>query len=195
MTCPWDKDRPLLTCPSPSGTGLGQAQPVPLGQAHPAPICLSHWDRLCLSQWLLPVGQVWYRHLSFLIKNQRGPNRIPEIPYQTSVSNWSKIETKNRFSSFSTQLTQNMLPKGQRDQANKGRWEKVSPCDSPESFSLVATATGITGNTTLTLTRGASRWVIRKSMHHLHLCQKLGMTNWVQTRSKLSRHTSFARPV
>ena len=87
MTCPWDKDRPLLTCPSPSGTGLGQAQPVPLGQAQLVPICLSHWDRLCLSQWLLPVGKVWYRHHLFLIKNQRGPNRILEIPYQTSVSN------------------------------------------------------------------------------------------------------------
>jgi len=97
MTCPWDKDRPLLTFPSPSGTGLGQAQPAPLGQAQSVPICLSHWDRsrLCLSQWLLPVGQDWYRQHSFLIKNQRGPNRIPEIPYQTSVSNWSKIETEN----------------------------------------------------------------------------------------------------
>ena len=28
MTCPWDKDRPLLTFPSPSGTGLEQATSV-----------------------------------------------------------------------------------------------------------------------------------------------------------------------
>jgi len=143
MTCPWDKERSLLTFPSPSGTGLRQAQPVPLTQAQPVPICLSHWDRLCLSQWLVPVGQVWYRHHpskagpwpslgSFLIKNQRGPNRIPEIPYQKSVSNWSKIETKNRF--VFTKLTQNVLPKGRREQANKGEglslWESrvLLPC-------------------------------------------------------------------
>jgi len=62
MTCLWDKDRSLLSFPSPSRTGLGQAQPVPLGQAQSVPICLSHWDRLCLSQWLVPVGQAWYRH-------------------------------------------------------------------------------------------------------------------------------------
>jgi len=128
---------------------------------------LSHWDKHSLSQsacptgtgcacqWLLPVGQVWNRHHSFLIKNQRGPNRIPEIPYQKSVSNWSKIETKNRF--FPTKLTQNVLPKGRRDPANKGRREKVSPCESPESFSLVAAATSITGIKTPTPTRGASR--------------------------------------
>jgi len=72
---------------------LKQVVLVPLGQAQPVPICLSHWDRLCLSQLLVPVGQVWYRHHpskvspwpilgSFLIKNQRGPNHISEIPYQ-----------------------------------------------------------------------------------------------------------------
>ena len=32
-------------------------------------------------------------------------------------------------------------------------------------------------------------------MHHLHLCQRLGMTRRVPTRSKLPRHTSVARQV
>jgi len=91
-----------LTFPGPSGTGLVQAASVPLGQAQPVPICLSHWDRLCLSQLLDQVGWGWYRHHpskvgpgpslgSFRIKNQRGPTRILEIPYQKS-SDWSKID-------------------------------------------------------------------------------------------------------
>jgi len=44
MTCPWDKDRSLLTFPSPSGTGLVQAA------------CLSHWDKHSLSQSACPTG-------------------------------------------------------------------------------------------------------------------------------------------
>jgi len=108
--------RGYMTCPMGQGevsfdlsqSQLGQAVLVPLGQAQLVPICLSHWDRLCLSQWLVPVGQDRYRHHpskvspwprwgSFLIKNSKDPNRISEIPYQKSVSNWSKILTKNRI--------------------------------------------------------------------------------------------------
>ena len=66
---------------------LGQVVLVPPAQAQPVPICLCHRDK---------VGQ-WPILGSFLIKNQRGPNRISEIPYQKSLSNWSKIETKNRY--------------------------------------------------------------------------------------------------
>ena len=116
--------RGYMTCPMGQGEVsfyLSQSQwdrfgtgsvPVPLGQAEPVPICLSHWDRLCLSQWLVPVGQVCTGRPSlgsFLIKNQRGPNRILEIPYLKSVSNWSKIETKKSI--FFT-LKKTPLPKG-----------------------------------------------------------------------------------
>ena len=86
-------------------TGLFWPFPVRVGQVWDKHN-LSHWDKHSLSQsacptgtgtgcvqWLVPVGQVWYTQHpskagpwpslgSFLIKNQRGPSRIPEIPYQ-----------------------------------------------------------------------------------------------------------------
>jgi len=43
MTCPWDRDRSLLTFPCPSGTGLVQAA------------CLSYWHKLNLSQSACPT--------------------------------------------------------------------------------------------------------------------------------------------
>ena len=44
MTCPWDRDRSLLTFPCHSGTGLVRAA------------CLSHWDKHNLSQSTCPTG-------------------------------------------------------------------------------------------------------------------------------------------
>ena len=99
---------------------LGQTQPVPICFSHWDRLCLSHWDKhnLCQSACptgtgcacpvVFPVGQVWYRHhpskvgpwpilRPFLIKNRRGPNQISDISYQKSLSNWSKIETKNWY--------------------------------------------------------------------------------------------------
>jgi len=51
---------------------LGQVVLVPQAQAQLVPICLCHRDQVPESS---------------LIKNQRGPNRISEIPYQNSVKN------------------------------------------------------------------------------------------------------------
>jgi len=129
---------------------------------------LSHWDKHSLSQSACPTGTgcacpsgfsqwdsfstatthslsktkgVLIKFRKFLIKNR------------SQIGQKSKL--KNRF--FSTKLKQNVIPEGRRDQANKDRREKVSPCESPESFSLVAVATSITGITTPTPTRGASR--------------------------------------
>jgi len=109
---PWHKERFLLTSPRPNGleqvwysqpacasgtsttcsnilVPLGQVVLVPQAQALPVPIYLCHRDQV--------PGPILG---SSLIKNQRGPNRISEIPYQKSVSNRSKIETKNRFFSL-----------------------------------------------------------------------------------------------
>jgi len=160
MTCPMGQGEVSFDL---SQSQLGQPVLVPVGQAQLVQICLSHWDRLCLSQWLVPVGQARYRHHPskvspwpslgwFLIKNQRGPNQILEIPYQKSVWNCSKILTKNRIGHVSiTRITMQ--------------------------------------------TRGASRWAMRKSRHHLHLGRRLGMTMWLLMRSKPRRHTSAAKLV
>jgi len=86
-SCPGTRkglQRGYMTCPMGQGevsfdlsqSQLGQAVLVPLGQ----PSKVSPWPS---SRW-------------FLIKNQRGPNRISEILHQKSVWNWSKILTKNR---------------------------------------------------------------------------------------------------
>jgi len=108
---PWDKERSLLTFPSPCGTGLVQAACLSHWDKHNlSQSACFHWDRLYLSQLFVPVGQVGHSHHpskvspwaslawgSFLIKYQRGPNPILEVPYQKLLSNWSKIETKNQF--------------------------------------------------------------------------------------------------
>ena len=110
----WDRFGTSRTCP----TGTSTACPnllVPLGQVVLVPVASPSGTGLVQAP-LISCQK---------LKNQGGPNRIREIPYQKSVSNWSKIETKNRF--FSTKLTQNVLPKGRRDQANKDRRQKVSP--------------------------------------------------------------------
>jgi len=122
MTCPIGQGEVSFDL---SQSQLGEAVFAALGQAQFVRICLSHWDRLCLSQWLVTVGQAKYRHYPskvspwpslgwFLIKNQKGLNQISEIPYQTSVWNWSKILTKNRFFKLK-------WPMREGEQANKGR--------------------------------------------------------------------------
>ena len=94
------------------GTGLFWPFPVPVGQVwyrqhactmrlyQTCPtgtgrVNLPHWDRhfACPTLPKSALDKVWGLSLS---KTQRGPNRITEIPYQKSVSNWSKTETKNR---------------------------------------------------------------------------------------------------
>jgi len=162
MTCPMGQGEVSFDL---SQSQLGQAVLVPLGQTQFVPICLSHWDRLCLSQCLVPVGKARYRHHPskvspwpslwwFLIENQRSPNRISEIPYQTLVWNWSKILTKDRFFLLK-------WPTREGEQANKETRSR----------------SGHVNITRITMpTRGASRWTMRKTLHHLHLGQRLEMT-------------------
>ena len=58
------------------------------------------------------------------------------------------------------------------------------------------TRSGHVINTRITIpTRGESRWTMRKSLHHLLLGPRLGMTMRLPTQSKPRRHTSAAKLV
>ena len=83
----------------------------------------SNLNKIFGMKLLVPAGQVWYRHNSskvgpwpslgsFLINNHRGPNRISEIPYQKSLSKWSKIETKNLLFPLFTSKLHPLLTQG-----------------------------------------------------------------------------------
>jgi len=67
---------------------------------------------------------------------------------------------------------------------------KVTP-NKRTSTLRCAAATTITRITTPT--RGASRWVTRKSLHHLHLGRRLGMKSWFLT--SYAEQASSARPL
>jgi hypothetical protein len=112
MTCPIGQEEVSFDLSLSQWDRFGTGSlPVPLGQAQPVPIFLSHWDRLCLSQLLVAVGQVWYRHRpskvgpwprlrSFLIKNQRGPNRISEFLIKNRYQIGQKLRLKIDFFSL-----------------------------------------------------------------------------------------------
>jgi len=110
MTCPWDRDRSLLTFPCPSGTDLVQAA------------CLSHWEKHNLFHWdrhsscptfACPSGTGLVQVLPFQSWHL---TKFKVVPYQTTkgvliefqkflIKNLklSIIETKIRF--FFTNLT------------------------------------------------------------------------------------------
>jgi len=109
MTCPWDRDRSLLTFPSPTGTGLVQVACLSPWDKHNlfqwdkhnlSQSAFSHWYKSCLSQWYrfgtgttlpkLALHQVSGHSLS---KTQRCPNWI----WKFIIKNHSQFGPKSRL--------------------------------------------------------------------------------------------------
>jgi len=87
---------------------------------------------------------------------------------QESLSNWSKIENKNRyFSLFLYKL--NAGPKGLYNGSIENKLPTMLEANSGGWFGLERASAATTSSITriTTPTRGASRWATRSSLHHL----------------------------
>ena len=145
-------------CACPTGTSATCANLlVPLGQVVLVPVACPSGTSLVQAPPFESRSMTNFRVIPY--QKPKSPNQISEIPYQKSLSNWSKIETKNCY--FFTFSVVNSTPDRRvgttvaSGASYQVRWEQTAGAGSGWKRASAAATSSITRITTPM--RGASR--------------------------------------